>query len=190
MRNVKIISLSVVLLFIAWVIAVFSMLPVIPFVETEYSVDGEVLPVEGFIVSGINPEVTRIEIPDYFPGNDQCVDFWFTALEGKHILTVTAFDMTAYDEAGQEIERDNAYLFWAGGSEEEQFQIENYPLESSAPGPGQYVYFRSVFDLSNEDHFVLHVESTYTIDGENRHIDKKFDVRKNKKLTWNEFRVH
>jgi hypothetical protein len=89
------------------------MLPVIPLLETDYFVEESVEPlVNSFIFTKTNKELTSIEFPNYYPDNNQCLDFWFQSAEGKHLLTVNNFTMTIKNKSESEIPKLKSYLFW------------------------------------------------------------------------------
>lgn len=188
----KKIIIGVLITIVLWIAGCFAGLPVIPFVETDYFVSESNKPLaDGYTVTKTDNENTKIEIPNYFPDNGQCLDFRFTSSNGKHILTVENFKMTVMDENGDEIKRLNSYLFWDDGSEYEKFSINNYEIEKKGThDQDKYVFFRTVVDLSGEGNFTINIKADYYVDSVKRQIDKTFDLTKKKTLTWNEFRVH
>jgi hypothetical protein len=175
-----------------WIIGVFAMLPVIPFIEANYFLEGSDGPLDiGFNVTHTSTELTRIEIPSYYPNNNQCLDFWFESANGKHLLTVNNFTMTLKNKNNSEIKRMNSFLFWDEGSEDEKFSIKEYEIErTDSYDTDKYVFFRTAFDLSDEGSFTMYVKADYLLDGIQRDLDRSFKVVKKKKLRWSEFRVH
>ena len=192
MRPFKKIIIGTLTTVTLWVAGCSVGLPVIPFIETDYFVSQSDKPLaDGYTVTTSDNENTKIEIPNYYPDNDQCLDFWFTSSNGKHILTVEDFKMTFKDKDGKEIKRLTSYLFWDDGSEDEKFSINNYEIEKTGThDQDKYVFFRTVVDLSGESNFSINIRADYSVDSEQRQIDKTFDLTKRRKLTWNEFRVH
>jgi hypothetical protein len=188
----KKIIIGTLITIVLWIAGCSAGLPVIPFVETDYFVSEYNKPLaDGHTVTKTDNETTKIEIPNYYADNGQCLDFWFTSSNGKHILTVENFKMTVMDENGDEIKRLNSYLFWDDGSEDEKFGINNYEIEKTgSQDQDKYVFFRTVVDLSGESNFAITIKADYYVDSVQRQIDKTFDLAKRKKLTWNEFRVH
>jgi hypothetical protein len=60
------------------------MLPVIPLIKTDYFVEESVEPlVNGFIFTKTNKELTSIEFSNYYPDNNQFLNFWFQSAEGQ-----------------------------------------------------------------------------------------------------------
>ena len=192
MRLFKKIIIGTLISVVLWIAGCSAGLPVIPFVETDYFISqSDKVLADGHTVTKTHNENTKIEIPNYYPDNDQCLDFWFASSNGKHILTVEKFKMTVMDKDGHEIERLTSYLFWDDGSEEEKFSINNYEIENTAThGQDKYVFFRTVVDLSGESNFSINIKADYSVDSEQKQIDKTLDLTKRRKLTWNKFRVH
>lgn len=192
MRVFKRIIIGTLITILIWMIGCSTGLPVIPFVETDYFVIESSTPLaDGHIVTKTDDEITKIEIPNYYPDNEQCLDFWFTSSNNKHLLTVENFKMTVKDNKGNEIERLTSYLFWDDGSEDEKFSINNYEIEKTGThDQDKYVFFRTVVDLSGESNFSISIKADYYVDGVQRQIDKTFELKKRRELTWNEFRVH
>ena len=192
MRLFKKIFIGTLISIVLWIVGCSAGLPVIPFVETDYYIRQSNRPLaNGHAVTKTDNENTKIEIPNYYPDNDQCLDFWFTSSNGKHILSVENFNMTVRDKDGDEIKRLTSYLFWDDGSEDEKFSINNYEIENTGThDQNKYVFFRTVFDLSGESYFSITINTDYSVDSVRRQIDETFDLTKKRKLTWNKFRVH
>jgi hypothetical protein len=187
MRIFKTILIGLLFAFLLWVVGCSAGLPVIPFVETDYFIDNSPVPLaHGFTITNTDDEVTELEIPDYFPDDDQCLDFWFKTSQGTHLLNVEEFRLKVFDENGNEIKPWNSYLFWNGGSEDEKFSIDDYEIDDAE----KYVFFRTAVDLSSESSFSVAIEAKYTIDNKMRNISATYDLEKIKRLTWNELRAH
>jgi hypothetical protein len=192
MRIFKKVIIGTLIAIVLWIVSCSAGLPVIPFVETDYFISESNKPLaDGHTVTKTENENTKFEIPNYYPDNDQCLDFWFTSSNGKHLLTVENFKMTVMDNGKDEIKPLTSYLFWDDGSEDEKFSITNYEIEKTEThDQDKYVFFRTVVDISRESHFSVNIKADYYMDSVPRQIDKTFELTKRRKLTWNEFRVH
>ncbi len=186
MRTFKTFLIAILITFLLWLAGCSIGLPVIPFVATDYFIEGSDNSLkDGYVVTSSDNETTKIEIPDYFTDDNQCLDFWFTTSYGNHFLTVKNFKITVFDINDNVIMPTNSYLFRDDGSENEKFSIDNYEI-----GTDKYVFFRTVVDLSGESRFAINIKADYLIDSVRRNIDKTYVLEKRKQLTWNELRAH
>jgi hypothetical protein len=190
MRVLKRVSIGILIFLVLWTVGCSVGLPVIPIVETNYFISESSKPLaDGYILKHSYREITKLEIPNYFPVNDQCLDFCFKSSMGKHLLTVNNFKMTVKNNDETEMEKLNSYLICYDGSEDKKFSISNYYIENTGD-KDNYVIFRTVVDLSRESKFSINIKADYYVDSVESKIDKTFNLEKKTILTWNEFSVH
>lgn len=194
-RPLKILSktiLTLVCLFVIWIIGLFAQLPLIPWIETDYYVSGTNQTLEnGFTLNQIDSTFIKIEVPNEFNENDQCFDFWFLSAAGQHTLTVKDFSQTIFDKNNSEVKSKNSYLFWDNGSKEETFNIDNYEIAHSENYYNKkYVFFRTVFNVDNISDFSVKLKTNFIIDNKIKLVDTTLQLEKKHQLTWNKFRVH
>ncbi|MBK9379288.1 MAG: hypothetical protein IPM86_14145 [Saprospiraceae bacterium] len=184
--------LTIICLLIIWVIGLFAQLPLIPFFDTNYFVSGTNQTLSsGIILKQTDNTIIKIEIPNEFTQNEQCFDFRFSSATGTHILTVKDFSQSVFDIDNSEIKNINSYLFWENGSLEEKFNINNHEIKYSENYDNEkYVFFRTVFDMDNINHFSIKIKTDFYIDNKPNRIDTTLVIEKKHRLTWSRFRVH
>ena len=174
-----------------WIIGLFNGLPLIPWIETDYFIAGEETTLsEGIVLMDTDSCILRIEVPNYFPENNQCFDIWFNSKRGKQALSVTDFSITAFNK-GNEITKKSSCLFWDNGSKKETFEIIDYQVEYSKNyADKKYVFFRTTYDVDDTKRFNFVIKSNFTINDRPFNIHKNLSIEKQHRWTWNEFRFH
>ncbi|MEJ8844335.1 hypothetical protein WG954_18210 [Lacibacter sp. H375] len=186
------IILSLFIFIVIYIVGLFAGLPIIPWIETNYYVKGtnERLS-NGITLQQINNAIIKVEIPDYFPQNDQCIDTWFTSSDSSNNLTINNFSFEMQSDEGKPLTRENSYLFWDDGSKENNLTIENYTiLKSDTSSEDKYVFLRTVYNLDNEKEVTVKLKINYQLNRKTIVLDKNLQLIKKQRLTWNEFRVH
>jgi hypothetical protein len=194
-RSLKILFktfLTIICLFIIWIVGLFAQLPLIPWIETDYYIAGTNQTLtSGYILKQADNINIKIEIPNEFLENNQCFDTWFLAANGKHFLTVKDYSQTIFGNHNSKIKSKNSYLFWDNGSKEETFNIDNYEIAYSENyDQKKYVFFRTVFDVDNIRNFSIKIKTNFFIDNKPNIIDTTLEIEKKHRLTWSKFRVH
>ncbi len=180
------------LICLLWIVGLLAQLPLIPFIETDYILKerNDTLG-NGVLVKKNNELNIKIEIPNYFPEKEQCIDTWFTSAHGQHLLTVSNFSINVFSGDNTEIEKGQSYLFWDDGSKDETFSIHDYEIsESITSERNKYVFFRSVFNIDKESNFYILIKANYSLDNIADSVERKMLITKKHRLTWNKFRAH
>ena len=180
------------LLFVIMFLGIFFQLPIIPWIETDYILEGTNQKFsDGVILTQKNGIELKIEIPNEFNEESQCFDTWFKSTNGNHNLTVKSISFKALDNKNGEIRPVNSYLFWDDGSKDETYEITNYIISQSDTIDNQkYVFFRTVFNVDNYDNFSVILKANFEIDNKSENLNRSLIINKKKQLTWNKFRVH
>jgi hypothetical protein len=178
--------------FLLWFFGVFFQLPLIPFIETDFVLNGTSQIFEkGVELQQTNKVTIKLEIPNYFPEKEQCFDTWFSSKDGQHTLTVSDFTISVFNKNGTETKKNNSSLFWDDGSSDETFKIDNYMIaKTNTTNNDKYVFFRSVFNVADKKEFIVHVKANFSVDGIQNNLEKKIAITKKHRLTWNKFRAH
>jgi len=161
-------------------------------IVTRYFVEGgDSTLADGLVINQNDSLITTIEVPSYYPEDNQCFDFWFLSKKGTHLLTVNDFSLIAHDTKNNMIKKRNSYLFWDDGSKEETYWIKNFELSQDKKyDKDKYIFFRTVFDVDNNDDYSLQIRTNYSIDSTLFFVDTTIMIKKNHRLTWSKFRVH
>lgn len=171
---------------VLWIIAIFMDYPVIPYLKTDFYIKGETNPLSKKQDLGeLDNTFFGLEIPDYFPENDQSFDLWFLSNGENQRITINNFSFELKDEKGEEKEKLTSILFWDGGSKEE-LSIDNYSIDKE----NEYVFIRSVYDVDNLSSFSMTISANFTIDNQLNKITKNLILEKKRTLQWMRFRFH
>ncbi|MES2765813.1 MAG: hypothetical protein V4642_08095 [Bacteroidota bacterium] len=174
------------------VLGVIGLFAQIPWIETNYyliSTNQKIA--DGITLDTVENIIIKLEVPDYFPENDQCFDVWFSAMQGDNTLSVGNFSFKLFKRDNSEFKKENSYLFWDKGSREESFKIENYKLSKPNNSDKEnYVFFRTAFDLDKISNFYVTIRADLILNGKPYSLDKKLLIEKKKQLVWRKFKVH
>jgi len=183
---------AIITLVILYIAGLFAGLPIIPWFETNYFIKGTNERLEnGVTLRQIDNAIIKIEIPNYFPPKDQCIDTWFASSDSSYILTIDNFSLEAVSVENKVLIRENSYLFWDNGSKENDFTIQKYTVaKSDTQMKDKYVFLRSVYDLNNTEELIAKIKIYFQINGKAESIEQSLPLVKKQKLTWNKFRVH
>jgi hypothetical protein len=192
MKKARRIFLIIISIFFLWVIGIFAQLPLMPFIETNYFIKEKDLNLsKGVTIEQSKKTTIKIEIPNYFPEGNQCFDIWFSSTNGEHNLSVTKFSFKISTIDNIELERESLYLFSDKRSKDETSTIENYSIEKhEIEEDNNYVFFRTVYNVETINNLNIFVLADYSIDNETYSMNKKIEIIKKRRLTWNKLKAH
>ncbi|WP_288955844.1 hypothetical protein [uncultured Polaribacter sp.] len=175
-------------LFLMWIVSLFFGLPLLPYMETNYYLKEDKISLNKKKILKINDSISLgIEIPNYFPEEDQCIDFWFFNEAKQRSLNIKNFALTLKNlkKEKQLIEKD-IIIFWDGGYNENKPEVKNFILNKGC----KYIFIRNIYDLNKAKKSQVHIKLNYFVNRVEYKFDTIINITKEKELTWNKLRAH
>jgi hypothetical protein len=180
-KAIKILSI----IFILFIGGCIIGLPVFPWIETHYYVEGTKLDLNYFILI---KEPIGINIQDIYPEKEQCIDVCFTRNDQENKeLKIKEFNFKANKSNGELINNGDIYLFGNDGSHDFN-TLDSFKVYF--PQPENYKKLRIILNLNKISELTFNIKALYEYQQKLDSFDVKMNVIKTHKLTFSRFSVH
>ena len=179
-------------LVIFYIIGLFSGFPIIPWIVTDYYIeDSSTKLTDGVILKQTDNSFVKLEIPNGFSEDNQCLDVWFTHQETNNTQLITNFSISLHTDKNEFVKPQKIYLFGNDGSRFNGLEIANFSIISNDSSfQEKYKFIRVVYNLTDKEKFSASIMANFRDDNKLHNYKKELRIEKIKERTWNEFRLH
>ena len=173
MKKIKIILITIPILFVLWIVGLFNGLKLTPNLEEDYYIGDHGL--EQRMTLMYPNEELFVQIQRY--GDTVAFDLTiFPAYGQDHLLTINKLSAKVIVD-GAALDTIHHYIYNSGGLQPNLLALANDSVSS-------YLQARYVYDLTGLRKFKLDIHADYIYNDTSRIYKQSFDVMRTRKLRW------